>query len=30
LTPAINATAEYLPFGDGVFDAALASFTVRQ
>jgi len=30
LTPAINATAEDLPFGDGDFDAALASFSVHQ
>ncbi len=30
LTPAINATAQDLLFGDGVFDAALASFTVHQ
>lgn len=29
-TPAINATAEDLRFGDGIFDAALASFVVHQ
>lgn len=30
LSPAVNATAEDLPFGDDTFDAALASFTVHQ
>jgi len=30
LLPAVNATAEELPFGDDSFDAALASFTVHQ
>lgn len=30
LSPAIDATAEHLPFKDGSFDAALASFTVHQ
>lgn len=30
LAPAIDAMAEALPFGDAVFDAALASFTVHQ
>lgn len=28
--PVVDATAEDLPFGDGTFDAALASFTVHQ
>ncbi|GAA4664066.1 class I SAM-dependent methyltransferase [Frondihabitans cladoniiphilus] len=28
--PAIDAVAEHLPFADGAFDAALASFTVHQ
>lgn len=30
LAPALNATAEQLPFDDGAFDAALASVTVHQ
>ncbi|WP_243062496.1 class I SAM-dependent methyltransferase [Humibacter sp. RRB41] len=30
LTPAIDAVAEHLPFDDGAFDAALATFTVHQ
>ncbi|GAA1997265.1 methyltransferase domain-containing protein [Microbacterium ulmi] len=30
LAPAVDATAEALPFPDGTFDAALASFTVHQ
>ncbi|MGO3886174.1 MAG: class I SAM-dependent methyltransferase [Mycetocola sp.] len=30
LAPAINASAEALPFSDNTFDAALASFTVHQ
>lgn len=30
LPPAIDATAEALPFADGQFDAAMASFTVHQ
>jgi SAM-dependent methyltransferase len=30
LTPAVDATAEHLPFDDLSFDAALASFTVHQ
>jgi len=30
LSPAIDATAEHLPFADDSFDAALASFTVHQ
>ncbi|MDH6138981.1 MULTISPECIES: class I SAM-dependent methyltransferase [Kitasatospora] len=30
LAPAIDATAEQLPFEDGSFDAALATFTVHQ
>ncbi|MFC0681045.1 class I SAM-dependent methyltransferase [Lysobacter korlensis] len=30
LTPAVDATAEHLPFGDDEFDAAMATFTVHQ
>lgn len=30
LAPAIDATAEHLPFADGSFDAAMASFTIHQ
>ncbi len=30
LAPAVNAVAEALPFDDGAFDAAMASFTVHQ
>jgi SAM-dependent methyltransferase len=30
LPPAIDATAERLPFADGAFDAAMATFTVHQ
>lgn len=30
LAPAVNAVAEALPFEDGAFDAAMASFTVHQ
>ena len=30
LPPAIDAVAEALPFGDGAFDAAMATFTVHQ
>jgi SAM-dependent methyltransferase len=30
LAPALDATAEHLPFDDGAFDAALASVTVHQ
>ena len=30
LAPAIDATAEHLPFADDSFDAAMASFTIHQ
>ncbi|PKR89828.1 SAM-dependent methyltransferase [Pleomorphomonas diazotrophica] len=30
LAPAIDATAEHLPFADDAFDAAMASFTIHQ